>query len=91
MTIRIRLVITGRVQGVGFRYWAHQQALRIGLSGWVKNQFDGSVECECQGEEYQVEEFILICSSGPARAHVSNISQQVLPVIKDNLKTFQVR
>lgn len=91
MIIRTRLVISGRVQGVGFRYWAHQQATRIGLSGWVKNQYDSTVECECQGEEHQIEEFISSCSGGPARSSVTNISQQSLPVITDAPKLFQIR
>lgn len=91
MIIRIRLLISGRVQGVGFRYWAHQQATRIGLSGWVKNLYDGTVECECQGEEQQVEEFIGYCSSGPARSSVTNISQQSLPVVSDATKLFLIR
>ena len=47
---RLSITITGRVQGVGYRYFAQDAANALGLSGWVRNNFDRSVECEVQGE-----------------------------------------
>ena len=47
--IRRHMVVTGRVQGVGYRYAVVMAARRIGAVGWVRNRYDGSVECEAQG------------------------------------------
>ena len=49
--IRKHIIFYGRVQGVGFRYYAVQKANQLGLTGWVKNLYDGSVEMEVEGEE----------------------------------------
>ncbi|GAB4073628.1 acylphosphatase [Barrientosiimonas marina] len=51
-------IVTGQVQGVGFRYTAQQHAEQYNLKGWVQNQPDGSVELEVEGEDSQVESFL---------------------------------
>jgi acylphosphatase len=66
----VRLVITGRVQGVGFRLWAKREARRRGLRGWVRNVSDGSVEALVIGEPAAVDAFAAACHSGPAMARV---------------------
>ena len=56
--IRKHLTFTGRVQGVGFRYRAHSIAASLGLTGYVKNNYNGTVEAEVQGEIGEIEQFI---------------------------------
>lgn len=71
--IRVQVKISGRVQGVGFRYSTLQHAQKLGLSGWVKNTFDGNVEAVFEGDEYKVEEMLLWCKKGPTMAYVQNL------------------
>ncbi len=49
--VTVRAVVTGHVQGVGFRMYTARQAQRLGISGWVRNRSDGSVELECTGDD----------------------------------------
>lgn len=55
---RFRIRFFGRVQGVGFRYTAYHIAQGLGLTGWVQNEYDGSVLCEVQGERIDIDSFI---------------------------------
>ena len=71
--LRAHLVISGRVQGVAFRYYTRRQALRLGLTGWVRNLPDGRVEVLMEGEEPQVEEMIQWCGQGPPSARVTSL------------------
>ena len=57
--IRKHMIFYGRVQGVGFRYYAVNKANQLGLTGWVRNLPDGSVEMEAQGYEEQIDELII--------------------------------
>ena len=57
--IRKHIVFYGRVQGVGFRYYAVNKANQLGLTGWVKNLPDGTVEMEVQGEEPLIDQLII--------------------------------
>lgn len=57
--IRRHIIFYGRVQGVGFRYYSVNKARQLGLTGWVKNLYDGSVEMEVQGEEFKIDELIM--------------------------------
>ena len=65
-----RVVIRGRVQGVGYRMWAEQEALRHDLEGWVRNRRDGTVEAVFSGPEQDVEAMLAACRRGPRGAHV---------------------
>jgi acylphosphatase len=62
--------IRGRVQGVGFRYSAYNRAKRLGLTGWIKNERDGSVHVECEGQADKVEQFEKWLKKGPPGAQV---------------------
>lgn len=74
MMKEIYLQIHGRVQGVGYRRWAVKTATRIGgLSGWVRNEDDGSVEILMRGEQALVEQMIEACRRGPLLARVDRI------------------
>jgi len=67
-TVRVR--IKGRVQGVWYRGWTVREAQQRGLSGWVKNRFDGDVEAVFHGTDDAVEEMIAACWNGPRAAKV---------------------
>ncbi|WP_421997628.1 acylphosphatase [Reyranella sp.] len=73
MALQARLVITGRVQGVGYRDWTITTARRLGLTGWVRNRTDGAVEALIVGEDAAVGEMIAACRRGPALASVDNV------------------
>ena len=64
--------VYGKVQGVGFRYWAKQLADELGLKGYVKN-VEEHVEIEVEGNKKEVEEFISMCEHGPLSARVSKL------------------
>ena len=71
--VRAHAIIEGIVQGVCFRAYTQQEARRWGVSGWVKNRYDGSVEAVFEGNGEAVEAVITWCYSGPAHARVDNV------------------
>jgi len=73
--IRAHLIIEGRVQGVWFRDSTRTEATGLGLAGWVKNRFDGSVELVAEGPREKVEELIEWCHHGPPAARVSRVQE----------------
>ena len=73
MALQARLIITGRVQGVGYRDWALTTGRRLGLAGWVRNRRDGSVEIFIVGDDSAVGEMIAACRRGPAMARVDAV------------------
>ena len=76
---RVNLRIMGRVQGVGFRFSAMDEARRLGLSGWVRNAHDGSVEIVAEGEPAALRQLVTWCHTGPRGAQVVDVEQQWLP------------
>ena len=77
---RARLLVDGRVQGVGYRYSACAEAQRLGLSGWVCNRSDGQVELEAEGPPEMVEALVAWCHRGPVFARVSRVEVRVQEV-----------
>jgi acylphosphatase len=75
--------ITGRVQGVGYRYWVEQKATARGLEGWVRNRRDGSVEALFAGPAEVVSDMIALCRRGPSSARVEAVTEE--PVDADAL------
>ena len=73
MRVARRFLISGRVQGVGFRYFAEAAAAREGLHGWVRNLPDGRVEASAEGEAEAVERFEQALRHGPPGAHVEQL------------------
>lgn len=69
----VRVTVTGRVQGVGFRAWTVGEARRLGLSGWVRNEADGSVAAVFAGMDDVVAEMLRLCHQGPHHAQVSGV------------------
>jgi len=76
---RVRIVVTGVVQGVGYRYFAMQLARDYGLAGWVRNREDGSVEVEAEGEEIILRSYMKDLRIGPRQADVTAIEVDTLP------------
>lgn len=70
-TIRVR--VEGRVQGVGYRAFVDMRANELGLTGWVRNRRDGSVEAVLQGTHVQVEQMLGLCRKGPPAARVERV------------------
>lgn len=73
MTETVRLIVHGRVQGVGYRAFVADEAERLGLRGWVRNRADGTVEALVGGETDIVEAMVAICRRGPRLAQVTTI------------------
>ena len=69
----IRVVIKGRVQGVGFRAFLEQEAFRHHVAGWVRNRRDGTVEAVFIGESENISKMIAECRQGPALADVRDV------------------
>ena len=78
-TKSLKIKVHGRVQGVGFRYSAIQVATRIGISGWVRNEWDGTVQIYCEGEAASVDNFIRWCRKGPSMAYVTSLDIDPVP------------
>jgi len=70
----VNLRIQGRVQGVGFRAWTVARAEALGLSGWVRNRRDGSVEALVSGSTEAVGRMIAACQAGPSYARVTGVA-----------------
>ena len=73
--ITIRLIIRGRVQGVGYRWWAQATARRLQLDGWVRNRADGAVELLAAGPAAAVEQLLDACRLGPPSADVNSVER----------------
>jgi acylphosphatase len=76
MAVRVRVVVSGRVQGVFFRASCVDEAHRRGLGGWVRNLPDGGVEAVFEGEEPQVQAMIDWCGHGPPGARVHAVATE---------------
>ena len=82
MAIARKYVVSGRVQGVGFRFFAERVANQLGLRGYVKNLWNGNVEAYAMGEEAQLEEFRKRLAEGPRMARVESVQESDEPIDK---------
>ena len=73
---RLRAVVHGRVQGVNFRYYTGVTAQRLGLSGWVANRWDGTVETVAEGEHAALDEFLAFLRRGSPSAVVERVDAE---------------
>lgn len=85
----VRLVISGRVQGVGFRAFVERQALKWGVRGWVRNRRDGTVEALLIGDETALREMETACRRGPSLAVVTHLDR--FEVRDDGSEGFEAR
>ena len=89
IVVRKHIIFYGWVQGVGFRYRARHAADYIGVTGWVKNEYDGSVAMEIQGTEEQIDQVILAIQRG-GYIRIDNMRVKTIPVIEDEY-SFKVK
>ena len=83
------VTVTGRVQGVFFRAWTRQQAVELGVSGWVRNRDDGSVEAHLEGEPTKVEALEKRMRHGPDGARVETFES--VPSVAQGADGFEIR
>ena len=86
--IRKHIVFYGRVQGVGFRYYAVNNANQLGLTGWLKNLPDGTVEMEVQGEEPLIDQLIIFLQNR-TYIWIEKLDARSIPLLDDS--SFQER
>ena len=89
MIKHFNITVSGRVQGVGFRYSVRSIAQILKISGFVKNLYNGSVYIEAEGEDQPIHEFIEWCKKGPDRSRIDFTN--VIPGEVENFQGFEVR
>lgn len=87
---RLSARITGRVQGVGFRNFTRTRARRLGVTGWVRNERDGSVRLEAEGPQEALDSLVEAVQQGPRMARVENVEVEWADATGD-FDTFRVR
>jgi len=90
MMKRVRVIISGEVQGIYFRANIKENAIMLDLNGYVRNTSDGSVEAVFEGEESDIEEMIEFCKEGPRRAKILDVDVQE-EEYKKEFDNFEVR
>lgn len=86
-TSRVR--VTGKVQGVGFRFSTVRQAHELGVTGWVRNEDDGSVQAVLQGTADQIDQMLSWLQYGPPNARVDNVETEPLYTEERRYSSFQ--
>jgi acylphosphatase len=86
---RVEVRIEGRVQGVSFRAYAREEARRLGLTGWVKNEPDGAVSAVAEGPREALERFVLWCHRGSPHAVVTGVDAGFGPA-RGETDTFEI-
>jgi acylphosphatase len=90
--VTLQLRITGRVQGVGYRYALRQEAEKLGVRGWVRNRHDGSVEAVLQGEQSSLDAVVAWARRGPKGSAVADVTSTPLPTGYQEVHTrFEIR
>ena len=90
MEIRAHVLVSGLVQGVGFRYFVYNRAISFGLVGYVRNIYSGEVEIEIEGDRSMIEEFIKEVKVGPRVAHIKDLKIEWLKCSK-SYTNFEIR
>jgi acylphosphatase len=86
---RKRVIVSGNVQGVGFRYYTEAQAGTLGVGGYVRNRPDGAVEAEIEGDDDAVERMLVWLHTGPRSANVQSV--QVTDLAENGEAGFSIR
>jgi acylphosphatase len=76
----VHLLISGYVQGVGYRHWATQTARKLGVRGWVRNLYDGRVELYAEGESAAIDALVKHCNGGPMHASVKAVDVEEVTI-----------
>ncbi len=86
---RLQATVVGRVQGVSFRFYTRDTAAELGLTGWVANRFDGSVEVVAEGPRTALDQLLAFLHQGPPMARVDQVQHAFLPATRE-FKCFTV-
>ena len=84
----VNLIVKGKVQGVFFRVEAKETAEKLGITGWVKNREDGSVEAMAKGSQESIDAFVQWCKTGSKRASVTDVI--ITPLHLDDFDSFEI-
>lgn len=88
--MQLHFIITGLVQGVSFRYYAKKVAVKLGITGWICNKSNGTLEIVAEGNEDVLKEFLGWCRNGPEHASVTDVKAKWKEG-KNEFKEFSVR
>lgn len=86
---RLRIHVTGKVQGVFYRASAQAKAKELGLNGWVRNEADGSVLIEAEGQDQKLDKLVAWCQQGPGAAQVEGVHTE--EIVPEGVNSFEVR
>ncbi len=84
------MTVSGRVQGVGFRYSIQNTAKSLGIYGWVRNTFDGKVEIKCYGKKDLLESFLTKIKQTSSHAKVTKVDEKWIAVTKTDYSDFSI-
>jgi len=87
---RLHAIVEGRVQGVNFRYFVEETAIKLGLKGWVRNRWDGTVEVVAEGEQESLKKLLASLHRGPRASNVTNVEPSWQPATGE-FTGFQIR
>ena len=88
--VRLHAIVEGRVQGVSFRYFVQSQAFNLGLTGWVRNRWNGTVEVVAEGARKEVEQLLSAIRRGPPAANVTQVKAE-WESASGEFKSFKIR
>jgi acylphosphatase len=88
MTKAVTVKVSGRVQGVAFRWEAQREAMRLGVTGWVRNEPDGAVAAHLEGDDQAVDAMVAWCRQGPPAARVRDVA--VNPAGVSGARSFEI-
>jgi acylphosphatase len=89
LTRNYKILVKGKVQGVGYRYNAQAMAHKLDLTGYVRNLYDGSVSINVEGEEEKINRFVEWCYTGPRHADVTEVKAEEQEVV--GYQTFEIK
>jgi len=87
----VHLIVSGKVQGVGYRYFTVERARDMGLTGWVRNLSNGSVEIRATGQDDEIGEFLRIVKRGPSYSRVSDVVLFEEPTQEEDKMDFHIK
>ena len=90
MQARVHVIVQGLVQGVGYRWFCARRAEALGLSGFVRNLYDGGVEAEAEGDRSLIEEFLKEVRIGPRAARVTDVTMEWIEPLQEQ-SPFTIR
>jgi acylphosphatase len=88
--VRLHAIVEGRVQGVGFRYFTQRQAVQLGLTGWVRNRWEGTVELTAEGPREEIEKLLQSIGRGPQAGTTRNVKYDFQEATGEFI-SFQIR